>query len=434
MASGKSRRRRGGHPAKEAERRERERAKRETGADPLRHAALTACREAAKLDSALDAELWASGVLGSWWPPPPGLLAHEHYAVDIGGPLVSAIARRGGPGALAALVALGEVSKGKLGVMALRHANDLLASGVTRPAWGLAILKARVLRTAVMREDIFDDGVTIFIEAAYGKGERHAVGVYIDHNFRGMAKDILLADSIDSVEEVLNANSAGDRAAPRLEPIEQSEACARVHAAMQLIDITFDPPVGEDYARLRAFALLRAGELSGPFPDVSPPEVSPGERDRLRSDFLASPEGKGFDPEGDEAFVASLAIDFCADYLDGRPLRWSPVVVEAFMTGWLPRKVLADRSTFDAVPAALEAWMRYAGRIRAIPDWATRQSIEAIDLWLAEMFAQLDGDRDNGPGMEFLTAAKAAGVDLADQQALATFIAGWNARSDATRS
>ena len=31
--------------------------------------------------------------------------------------------------------------------------------------------------------------------------------------------------------------------------------------------------------------------------------------------------------------------------------------------------------------------------------------------------------------MDFLSAAKAAGVDLADERAFATFVAGWNARS-----
>ena len=60
-----------------------------------------------------------------------------------------------------------------------------------------------MLRTAVMREDVFDDGVTIFIEATHDDGEPHAIGVYIDHNFGGMATDVVLADSIDRVEELL---------------------------------------------------------------------------------------------------------------------------------------------------------------------------------------------------------------------------------------
>ena len=427
MSSGKHRNRRGGHPAKQAARRERDRARREAPADPLRRAAVTICREAATLEDALDAELWASALLGSWWPPQPGVLTGDSD-VEIGRPLVAEVARLGRPGGLEALLALGAVCDGELGLLALEHVNDLLAAGASKPAWGQAILEAQVLRTAVMREDIFDDVITIFIEAAHEDGQRHAIGIYIDHNLGGMANDIVLADSIDRVEELLAANP-DDHAVLRVEPIDTGEAYVRISDAMELTDMTLDAPVGEDYAALRALARLRADELPGPFPEISPPEVAPDERDRLLSEFLASPEGSRFAPDGDEAFVASVAIDFCADYVDGRPLRWSPVLVELFMTGWLPRKVLADRSAFEVAPAALEAWVRYAGRIRAVPDWAIERTIEAIHECTAEMLDELDADGTRGPAADFLGAAKAAGVDLTDERALATFIAGWNARS-----
>jgi len=36
-----------------------------------------------------------------------------------------------------------------------------------------------------------------------------------------------------------------------------------------------------------------------------------------------------------------------------------------------------------------------------------------------------------GPAKQFLTAAQAAGIDVEDGAALRTFIAGWNARSEA---
>ncbi len=432
MASSKNRRRRGGHPAKEAQRRERERARREASSDPLRRVAKTICREAAELEDALDGELWASALLGSWWPRRHDRFDADDEGVDleIGGPLVAEVARLGGPGAMAALSAIGELSDGELGVRALSHVATLLAAGVPRPTWGEAIGEAHVLRTAVMREDIFDDGITIFVEATHDDGEPHAIGVYIDHNLGMIAKDILLADSIDRVEELMSSSNPDEQVPLRLEPIGQPEACARIHDAMAMTDMTLDPPVGDDYASLRALALLRADELSGPMAEVPTPEVSTEARERMLSDFCRSPEGEGFALDGDEAFVASLAIDFCADYVDGQPLRWSPVVVEIFMTDWLPRKVLADHSTFEAVPAALDAWLRYAGRLRGIPDWAIRRSTEEIGIWTEEMLETLEAGHGGGMAKDLLTAAEAAGVDIADQAALATFIAGWNARSD----
>jgi hypothetical protein len=36
------------------------------------------------------------------------------------------------------------------------------------------------------------------------------------------------------------------------------------------------------------------------------------------------------------------------------------------------------------------------------------------------------------PAKQFLTAAKQAGVDVTDERALSTFMAGWNARSTAS--
>jgi hypothetical protein len=388
------------------------------------------CGEAASLESALEAELWASALLGSWWPPPLGLRAEDADAdLEFGGALVDEIARQAGPAAAAALIAIGEVSETQLGVIALRHAEALLASGAPRPAWGQAILAAEVLRTVVVREDIFDDGITIFVEAAHADGEPHAVGVYIDHNLGVMAKDILLAESIDRVEELI-ATGPHDGGVLRIEPIPPVEAGARIHAAMELTDMTLDAPVGEDYARLRALALLRADELPGGNVDISLPEVTPTERERLLSDFLASPHANAMEPDGDHAMIVSLAIDFCADYVDGRPLRWSPVVVELFMADWLPRKLLAERATFGAVPTALDAWIRYAGATRDSPDWAIEQTAEAITEWADEMLAQVDGGRGSGPAKEFLAAADAAGLDLSDEQALAAFISGWNARSE----
>ena len=105
------------------------------------------------------------------------------------------------------------------------------------------------------------------------------------------------------------------------------------------------------------------------------------------------------------------------------------MLVEIFMADWLPRKVLADRSAFETAPAALEAWVRHAGRTRALPDWAIQLTVKAIHDSTEEMLGQLDGERSDLPGIDFLSAAKDAGVDLADERALATFVAGWNARS-----
>jgi hypothetical protein len=155
------------------------------------------------------------------------------------------------------------------------------------------------------------------------------------------------------------------------------------------------------------------------------------DRDRLRDEFLSSPEGASFAADGDEAYTASLAIDFCADYVDGRPLRWSPVVVELFMVDWIPRKVLADQDLLKRVPSALDAWVRFAGRKVGTPAWAVDATREAIRRWRHEMIQRSGDPAAGGPAKQFLSAANAAGIDVEDADALKTFVAGWNARSEA---
>lgn len=100
------------------------------------------------------------------------------------------------------------------------------------------------------------------------------------------------------------------------------------------------------------------------------------------------------------------------------------------MADWLPRKVIGDRGLVEAVPGALEAWIRYAGRAREIPTGRSR-SVGAIPEWVDEIVERASDPAAAGPAKQFVAAAKSAGVDLADERAVANFVAGWNARSDA---
>lgn len=388
-------------------------------------------RQAEGLTGALDAELWASRLLGAFWEQRTNLPLHDSadYALIYGRPLMEAVARTGGPGTRTALMTVAAVDDAELGGLAYELAEGLPDHEQGQaPAWLGDVGDAEITGAAVMHEDVFDDGFTMFLQAHHRSGETHAVGVYIDNNLGVMAKDILLADSIDRVAEVMRRNPRDDGEL-RLEPIEPAVAGAEIHAAMDLTEMTLDPPVSEDYAGLRALAMLRADEAPGGVRPTQREEMATEDRDALRDEFLASPEGSAFAPGGDEAFVASLAIDFCADYVDGRPLRWSPVLVELFMAGWVPRKVLADAAVFEVLPAALDAWVRFAGRKQRKPEWAIALTREAIPRWQDEMASAGSDPANGGLAKQFLTAAKEAGIDVADEDALGAFVAGWNARS-----
>lgn len=390
--------------------------------------------EAGELRSALDAELWGSQLLGVFWSQRYSLPLQEAASLDhalmLAEPLIEAVAKLGGTEARTALNVIATVDDGELGMRAGELAEKL-DGGDGAPGWVEDLGEAEITGSAVMREDVFDDARTVFLEARHPGGETHAVGVLIDNNLGRMAKDILLADSIDQVAEVMKRHPepGGELTLERIAP---GAAAGMIHAAIELTDMTLDPPVSEDYARLRALALMRVDETPEYAAVPEREEFPHAERDRLRDEFLTSPEGQEFAPDGDEAYSASLAIDFCADYVDGRPLRWSPVVVELFMADWVPRKVLADQDLFERLPSALDAWVRFAGRKAGTPEWAIEQTRNAIPRWRDTMVERGGDPAAGGPAKQFLAAAKAAGVDFEDGYALKTFMAGWNARSEAT--
>ena len=149
--------------------------------------------------------------------------------------------------------------------------------------------------------------------------------------------------------------------------------------------------MSEDYARLRALAMLRVDEVSLSSPGPSATSSPHEERDRLRDEFLSSPEGKEFASDSDEAWAASLAIDFCADYVDGRPLRgvrWSSSCSwpTGFRARCSPTKVCSNGSRRRWTHGS---GLRVASRHAGMGDQSNR---EAIPRWREQMV-----ERGNDP-------------------------------------
>jgi hypothetical protein len=183
--------------------------------------------------------------------------------------------------------------------------------------------QAEIVAAAVMREEVYEDGFTVFLEARHPDGEQHAVGVYIDNNLGVIAKDILLADSIAAVERVMLEHPPPDGQLT-LTTVTPGVAAGQIHAAIELADMSFGLDVGEKFADLRAVALMRADEARAYEPVAARPTMTQEARDELLDDFLSSPEGAGIARDSDEAFVVILAIDFCADHTDGKTAALEP--------------------------------------------------------------------------------------------------------------
>ncbi len=115
---------------------------------------------------------------------------------------------------------------------------------------------------------------------------------------------------------------------------------------------------------------------------IRPPvraQLSSRQRDQLVEEFLES--ASAVDLPEDAADIARLWIDHAVDRTVGGPLRVSAVLVELFLSYWLPRKVLADGTYFAAVPVVIKAWLHFAGERTSLDLDAIEEAIDAVDVW-----------------------------------------------------
>ena len=389
----------------------------------LRHMATLSVREVHELADALEAEQWASTLIGTWHARPmPG---QDVEAMFFPG-FIDALERLGTARALATLRALAAVGAEAHGRRATAAADRLAADGLTDAPWAAALGQAGPTAAALMSEEAFDDGVSVMVEYAGPGWEPHTLGIYIDHNMGGLVKDVFIAGPLADVRSKFN-DHAPDHVGLVIHELDLAEARARVEAALYMLDHTYDPPVCDDVRPLRALVDARMRLLPAGFelPDDHQ-EVTRDQRDALLADFLCSPEGQR--RRGDESgeYVARLAIDFGADYNHGGPLRWSPVVVEIFMTSWLARKVTREPEFFTHVPDVLRDWVSYAGRRQGVQPAPLREAMAAVEHYREEMLAAIDDPEAWGPAKAFALAALDAGVDLTDRAELERFMQRYN--------
>jgi hypothetical protein len=369
---------------------------------------------------ALDGEQWISGLVGTWQMGP----TPDPEADRLFGPgLVLALERLGGSGALTVLRALAGIGDQSYASLAGHAADRLAGAGVTGPSWLDGLGNAKPVAALLMCDDDgFDDGVSVLVEFATPDAEQHTLGIYIDHNMGGLVKDVFIAGPLASVRKELES-SAPDRDRIALRELDLAEARARAEDALEIFDRTLSPPVDDDVLPLRAFmyARIRTLPAGGTGPDDGT-ELTVGERERLLVDFLDSPVGRRWRGDDDARQVVELAIDFGADYNHGGPLRWSPVVVEVFMTDWLTRKVACEPEFFERVPYVLRDWVKFAGQRRGVPAAALREAVAAVKTFREEMLDLVNDPETWGPAKAFAMDAQRAGVDLSDPDALATFV------------
>ena len=383
-----------------------------------------AVADVGELADALEAEQWASGMIGTWHARPlMGADIEELFWPAI----VSALEDLDCAEALATLRAMSAVGASAHGRRARSAADRLAERGLPEPSWAADLGDVEPVAAQLMYEEVFDDGSSVMIEFAAAGGERHTLGIYIDNNMGGLVKNVfVVSGSLDDVRAQLSRRSL-NKVGPALRELDLAEARARVEAALDMLDHTYDPPVDPDVRYLRALIDARVNLLpEGASLHEEFEEMSFEDRQQLLADFLDSPDGRGWRGDHDAEDVLHAAIDFGADYNRGGVLRWSPVVVEIFMTDWLARKVAREPEFFTRVPDVLRDWVIYAGHRRGVRAAALREAVAAVKRYRKDMLDAVNDPQAWGPAKMFALAAAEAGVDLTDPGSVGEFIERYN--------
>jgi len=353
------------------------------------------------------------------------LIGMDALEVFAGG-IISHAAKRATPAALAVLQALGAVAPEPYGARARREADRLTKAGVAQRRWAGALGRATPTDAWLSYDPIDDDGVSVMV-GFDGPGGADTVGIYIDHNLGGLAKDAFAVPaSLAEVLARLRANK--ELAGPAYRRIPLGEVAARWREAFKMTDMTLDPPTTVDLNHLRALVLARLATLPRDGVVPAPQEIGQDERERLLTEFLESGETVGrWGPDGADAeeleLLAHQVMTFSLDYVVGTPLRFSPVMVEIFCLDWAPRKIAADREAFIFLPDVLAAWIRFAGSRRGIPEGSIAEAVAAAYEHAPEMIELSQDPGTWGPAKTMALAIQRRGIDISDQAALDNFVA-----------
>lgn len=389
-------------------------------------------RQFASVESPLEAERLASYVLSMAYPEAIELGDDPDFIEEtMVLPLVAEFGKLADREALAALSALAMVSGTEVGVEANHLREQLIVGGLAEPAWASELELIEVVAAAELREPIYDDGYNAILEVRFDSGQTSIVSVLIDNNLGGMAKDILIGESIEAMREVVARHAGEEDLDAVLIDVDPATLADKLLDAISLADHTLSGLTNDSFAEYRSLARFRAFSVTGTAVGGAAydPDTIEEQCQQALAAFLASDHFADLEDRETAEWLASLAIDFSINYTCGDVLRWSPIKLDMFMTGWVPRKILADASDLDQLPAVMAALIRHAASIREVPETQVAECLAVVEECSSVMRETIEAGEGAGVAHELLTAARDAGVDLADEDELGKFIAGWNARS-----
>ncbi len=277
------------------------------------------------------------------------------------------------------------------------------------PAWAWAVGSAEIQSTHLVEHETGDGYDVVLVARHPGAEADHVVAVYVDRTLGGLARDLLVhADAADFLQR------SADEPGMTLRDVDPATAAATIDEAVDAVyELGGAAPVAAEFAAL--FSLVEhyvAKMPPGGAPLPTPAPATPAEQIDVVERFVASPEGAAF---ADDRELLIAAVEFVVDELGGDPLRWTAVVTQIVLSGWVPLAGF-DVATVARFPDLLRAFVPWAQREHGWEDRYATETLAVIDAVEADL-------GDAGPGqVEILEQAVAAGVDLDDPEALDAFL------------
>lgn len=372
----------------------------------------------------LEAELWASAVLGNFYKIDAPLQARDELETQLWPAVVRRAEARADVAGLAVLLVFSAVADGSVATDARDAAVRLQAAGLHAPGWA-AELGSAVFEGAWVLRDVFGDHEAYFATFRYPGRRPHIVNALYDKAMGEIIKDAFVGYSpkdarprAEREEGVLVADA------------DPGAMARRVVDAIASGDLYLDNDWTSEFKESRALVLARMRTLpmAAPIEPVQPPGDE--EREALASEFLALGSVRDYD-EAD--LVVSHCLDYVCDYLGEDRFRWSPIVVEQFLLDYLPRKVSLSFRTVAQLPAVLRVWVRFALAKRGLEERWIAETEQAVDRF-GKQFRSAMTDVDHfGPAKLLGNAILADGVDPLDQRSVDTWVQEFNARPLAER-
>ncbi|MBK9297670.1 MAG: hypothetical protein IPN02_12735 [Candidatus Microthrix sp.] len=316
----------------------------------------------------------------------------------------------------------------------IRSALDRADGRTTPPAWADAIWQATPVG-AWRAGDLLGDSLNLGIELAWpGEWENRVLFGSLILTEGPFVNDLVLA-TLDEFTEVYTPGTGylvgpGDRpyladTIRYLEPADVGETARTLSDGIAIAGADADAPLQPGFDSLAPLAGLVLDTIT-----LAPPADVTRSSDAQRADaataFLASPEAAGLADEdsgvdGDtgEAEVRELVerfFDYVEQRSDGDAHRWSPAVVAAFLDWYLRTEIASDEDD-EALTRVVEAWIRYAHRLKGWPGSITDEALLRLETHLnpdvdpAELWEQSLSD-----GIEAM--ADELGFDLGDDDSM----------------